>query len=410
MNNYTSGVGYSVLQDSYKAGAEAASLACEKIGAKSSPGLALAFCNGKHNFRDCFKGIRSVLNEVPVIGGSCIGIITNDYVGYSSYHVAVAVLDSNIKFEVAAAGKLNSGEEKVGEELADELRSYRNPEEKAILLFYDSVRNPPPPAPELNTSSLLLDGFYRKIGKNPPPVVGAGLISSYNFALGEMFCIDRVCQQESVGALLSGDFNVYTKIMHGCKPISDYHTITRVEGPVVYEIDGKPALKVLDEFLGGSDWQKRTPLLVLTLGVNYSDKYSDYDEDSYLNRLIIAADPEKKGIVLFEADFKKGDQFQFMNRNADLMEESARIGSREAIRYHRSNNLDPFFALYIDCAGRTADFSGALREEAEVIQESIGSEIPLLGFYSGVEIAPMLGKSRGLDWTGVLLILSRKAK
>jgi len=28
----------------------------------------------------------------------------------------------------------------------------------------------------------------------------------------------------------------------------------------------------------------------------------------------------------------------------------------------------------------------------------------LLGFYSGVEIAPFLGRSRGLDWTGVLLL------
>lgn len=31
---------------------------------------------------------------------------------------------------------------------------------------------------------------------------------------------------------------------------------------------------------------------------------------------------------------------------------------------------------------------------------------PLLGFYSGVEVAPILGKSRGLDWTGVLMVLA----
>jgi len=33
-------------------------------------------------------------------------------------------------------------------------------------------------------------------------------------------------------------------------------------------------------------------------------------------------------------------------------------------------------------------------------------ETPLLGFYSGVEIAPFLQKSRGLDWTGVLMVLA----
>jgi len=31
----------------------------------------------------------------------------------------------------------------------------------------------------------------------------------------------------------------------------------------------------------------------------------------------------------------------------------------------------------------------------------------LLGFYSGVEVAPLLGKSRGLDWTGVLLVFAK---
>ncbi len=32
--------------------------------------------------------------------------------------------------------------------------------------------------------------------------------------------------------------------------------------------------------------------------------------------------------------------------------------------------------------------------------------IPFLGFYSGVEIASLMGRSRGLDWTGVLIIFA----
>jgi hypothetical protein len=46
-------------------------------------------------------------------------------------------------------------------------------------------------------------------------------------------------------------------------------------------------------------------------------------------------------------------------------------------------------------------------EEASEVQEVFNQyNIPLLGFYSGVEIAPLLKKSRGLDWTGVLLVLA----
>ena len=64
----------------------------------------------------------------------------------------------------------------------------------------------------------------------------------------------------------------------------------------------------------------------------------------------------------------------------------------------------PFFAFYIDCAGRTCAFSGAEVEEASLIQARLAPEIPLLGFYSGVEIAPLMGRSRPLDWTGVLTL------
>jgi small ligand-binding sensory domain FIST len=79
-------------------------------------------------------------------------------------------------------------------------------------------------------------------------------------------------------------------------------------------------------------------------------------------------------------------------RTADLL---ARIGERR-----------PFFALYIDCTGRAAAYCGAEREEAEEVQRVIGTKMPLLGMYSGVEIAKVGSDMQALDWTGVLCVLS----
>jgi hypothetical protein len=63
----------------------------------------------------------------------------------------------------------------------------------------------------------------------------------------------------------------------------------------------------------------------------------------------------------------------------------------------------------IDCAGRAAQISDTLTEEAAEVQTVMNEyAVPLLGFYSGVEVAPMLGQSRGLDWTGVLLVLAEE--
>jgi len=409
MSKVKAAVGYDDNENSFEAGNRAATKALKGMGQKGG-NLVLAFCTGRHDYEACFEGIRSEVGDTPIIGGPAIGVITNDHLGYEGYQVGVAIIPNDLTFDIAAAGELNKSEKKVGLELGRQLSVKRNPGEKLVLLFYDSIKSAPPPAPVLNVSSYLIDGFEEGIGKNAPVIVGAGLIGSYAFDRGKQFCGKAVADQHAVAALLSGECFIHTTIMHGCKPMSDYHTITRVEGPVVYEIDGKPALDVIDNLLGNQDWQKRLPLLLVTLGVNCGEKYAPYNEKNYLNRLIVGIIPEKKAIVLFEADFENGTEFQFMRRNSELMEESAEKGSQEALAYLQKNNQEPFFALYIDCAGRTAGFSGAEREEASIFQKTIGKDIPLLGFYSGVEIAPLMGKSRGLDWTGVLLLLSRSKK
>jgi len=406
MNKDKTGIGFADTQNSFEAGQRAATEAFKTIRQKTGS-LVFAFCTGKHDYKACFNGIKSVVGNIPVIGGSAIGIITNDYMGYEGYQVGAAILPNDLSFDTVAVGGLDKGEKEVGLKLGRQLSVKRNPKEKLLFLFYDSIKFPPPPAPILNVSSYLIEGFNQGIGENPPLLVGAGLIGSYSFNEGKQFCCSKVAAQYATATLLSGAYSTYITIMHGCKPMGSYHEITRIEGPVVYEIDGKPALDVIDDLLGTQDWHQRLPLLLVTLGVNYGNKYAPYNEENYVNRLIVGIKPEEKSVVLFEADFENGTEFQFMRRNARLMEESVEKGSKKAITYLQKNNLEPFFALYIDCAGRTAGFSGAGKEEASIIQNIIGKNIPLLGFYSGVEIAPLLGKSRGLDWTGVLLILNR---
>ena len=99
------------------------------------------------------------------------------------------------------------------------------------------------------------------------------------------------------------------------------------------------------------------------------------------------------------------------NRHKDSKKiiESARSNPVELMTRIKAEGKKPVFGLYIDCAGRSASFSETLIEEASEISYVFKqANVPLLGFYSGVEIAPLLGKSRGLDWTGVLLVLTEE--
>jgi hypothetical protein len=189
--------------------------------------------------------------------------------------------------------------------------------------------------------------------------------------------------------------------MHGCIPVSSFLEITRIDGAVVYELDGRPALEVVQEMMGSP---ADNLSLAVTLGKKHGDLYAAYDEAACVNRLIIGSNLEDGSVTLFEADFDAGDIVQVMSRDNLLMVESVQRRTRELLAC--PGQKEPVFALYVDCAGRTCSFSGAEVEEAGMVQAELGEEIPLLGFYSGVEIAPLLGRSRPLDWTGVLTLFT----
>ena len=96
-----------------------------------------------------------------------------------------------------------------------------------------------------------------------------------------------------------------TIIMHGTRPVGAYHTITRANDNIVYELDGKPALDVIHNLLGGSVPWEEFPLLV-TLGVNNGDKFGEYKEENYASRLCLAIDKEQKALIMFENDLREG--------------------------------------------------------------------------------------------------------
>jgi hypothetical protein len=404
MRTVKSGVGYWNSTESCEAGRRAAEKAMSDASAERSD-FTVAFCGGNHDPIDFLKSVREVVGNRVLIGGTAVGVITNEKSSYGGYEAGVAVVSSDsIWFDAVSVGGLTESEEAAGQRLGNMLQRKGADESKAILLFYDSVKNPKPLA--VNLASQLIRGVERGLDGPHAPVLGGGMLRDYQWSGSHVFANDQAMTQHAVGVMISGDCNVHHAISHGCEPASDYHTITNIEGPVVRELDGRPALDVIEDIIGpgaAQDWQQYS--LLVTLGANYgNDPYGVYDENEYVNRLIAAANPDDGSVVLFESDFGPGEQVQVMRRSNEHMLESARVMSSDVLT--KTTDKDPFLALYIDCAGRTSGFSGAGQEEGAIVQEMVGSRMPLLGFYSGVEIAPFMGGSRALDWTGVLIVLS----
>jgi hypothetical protein len=402
------GVGYATSQDPFECGRRAIEAALSQTRIPQ-PTLLLAFSSGALDASAVERGIRSVVGpHIPVVGGSAVGVITNQDLSYEGSLVGVAAIQvEGPPPTVASVSGIERDEYAAGRHLGERMGDTSTG--SLLLMFYDSIKVPPTDTtpPVMNASPPLIAGIESALDGRVP-VVGAGVLGDYGFGPTWQYCGTGVARQSVVGALIQEPVKPYVQIMHGCTPKDGvYHTITRMEGQVVHELNGRPAADLIDTFYGDRSWRTQRPVKRLALGVNHGDPYGDLREEVFVNRLISGALPDSNSIVLFEPDLAVGTEVLFMLRDGKTMIESARDRSRALMQQILADGRKPGFGLYIDCAGRAAAQSDTHSEEAAEVQGVLNQHgVPLLGFYSGVEVAPLLGRSRGLDWTGVLLVLT----
>ncbi len=109
------GIGYCNEKEAFLSGREVAEKAIKK-GKIQRPDFAFAFCSGFINHDEFFRGLQYVMgDEVPIIGGSAIGIITNNNLSYGGYPAGAAVVQlDKLHYRIATAGNLNRGEKNAG--------------------------------------------------------------------------------------------------------------------------------------------------------------------------------------------------------------------------------------------------------------------------------------------------------
>lgn len=397
----TAATGFSDASDSKQAGIDAAKQAMRGL---QRCDFAMLFSTSKHDPRHLRDGVRSVIGaDAKLVGGYAVGVITNDRLGYGGHEVGVICFQSDtMQTDLFIEGGLKENEFETGARLAKQIMAKDFRGEPSLLFMYDSIKQTADQGLLLNGGTNLVRGMESVLGTFPRGA-GVGCIGDMQWNPTYQWFGDQIERQSAIAAAISGGVKIDTIIMHGCQPVGDYHTITKADGCTVLEIDGKPALDAVAEWLGpGSDKTWEDYPLFITLGVNRGDKYGDFDDELYQNRLCIWIDKARRGMVMLEPDLTEGTEVQLMRRAIDM--EYMQTRTKELLS--RVAPRKPIAALYINCAGRAKAYGGTDREDAEEIQKALGPGIPLLGMYSGVEIAKVGAKMQPLDWTGVLCLFS----
>ncbi len=156
--------------------------------------------------------------------------------------------------------------------------------------------------------------------------------------------------------------------------------VTRSEGNVLYELDGRPALQLYKEYLGERAAELPAAALRFPLALRPPDS-----DAAPVVRTILGVD-EARQSMRFAGDVPQGFRAQLMRANFDRLVEGAAAAARLTRGAAASDGA--LLALAISCVGRRLVLGGRAEEEVEATLESFPEGAVQLGFYSYGEIAP----------------------
>jgi small ligand-binding sensory domain FIST len=203
---------------------------------------------------------------------------------------------------------------------------------------------------------------------------------------------DAIVEKGVSGVLFSPELPVATGLTQGCSPIGPMRTVTRADGNVLFEIDGRPALDVFKEDIGellARDLRRVAGYIFAALPIPGSDT------GDYLVRNLVGIDLQHKLIAIGDT-IEPGQRILFTRRDrAAAQTDLEHMLSALKRRIAKS----PRGAVYVSCLARGPNLFGDDSEELKTIREALG-DVPLVGFFANGEIS----NNRLYGYTGVLTL------
>ncbi len=155
--------------------------------------------------------------------------------------------------------------------------------------------------------------------------------------------------------------------------------ITKSQGNVLYELDGKSALNLYKEYLG--EHAKELP----SSGLLFPLEIRNPNESTTLVRTILSVNEETQSMT-FAGDVPEGFYARLMRANFDRLIDGAQNAAQTS--FDALHGTAPALAVMISCVGRKLILRQRTEEEIEGVREVLGDQTFLTGFYSYGEIAP----------------------
>src|ERR671912_2605249 len=244
------GVGMSRHHNPNVAGREAAEQALKKAGV-DGPDFVFVFASVGYDQHSLLRTVRDTTGGAPLSGCSVEGTIAAEDADESHFSVVVTAISSDeLQWINGLATGLSADSRAVGKRVALDLLPHLAADSIGLFVFPDGM--------SVALDSFFaanFDNFFAGLEEYLPsdrflPLWGGGAGNDFNVKVPTyQYCDGEVVSDGVSYALLSGEVQAGWAISHACIPIGSARTVTRGEGNIIYEIDGKPAVEVLKEYL-----------------------------------------------------------------------------------------------------------------------------------------------------------------
>jgi small ligand-binding sensory domain FIST len=435
------GVGHSSNPESVDAAVEAAKSAMAWLGQKRAD-FVFVFATAAHQpaYPALLQAIRQITKTEHLVGCSAYGILTTDAELELTPAIGVmAIAAGDLRFTPFCFHHLQDRNEAVGRAIGRLVRhtdgqkvSLANPVRPAaarrrpvrsstaspvasgmegtsgaidplseqagqeqgqplLMVFPDTFAMQP---------TLLFRGIHHEAG--PVTIIGGGASEDGTLSETYQFFGADATPNAVSGVMMEGKFITTISLSQACHPIGESMAVTRSKGNVVMELGGRPAFEVFEQLLKEHDIEPEQVGAQLFVGLPVDPSHTRLQRGEYLIRNIVGANP-RQGSIAVATEVQEGQIFSFTLRQPDETKIAMEEMLLELSQIHHGRA--PAFGLYFDCCGRGSSLYGESGIDLALIKKYLG-DIPLIGFFTYAEIAPMGQITHLHNYTSVLTLVS----
>ena len=368
------GIGVSSSADAQRAAREATQLAKFQIGQEDLD-LIIAFSSLRSSHQNIITGIREVASAAKIIGCSTASVILNS--GVEKDTVAImAIRSKQMKFGLSCEADLAGKDPRAaGQNLAKAAMAnlgygHRN----VFTMFSDGL---------IQNTTDIIRGVQDVLGKSFL-FIGGAASDDLRFTTTYQYFQNQVLTDSALGLLWGGDIHYGFGIQHGWKPIGKARTVTSCEGRIIKTIDNAAAISIYKDYFGEEANNLYKTKLARTAILYPLGIYLE-DEQEHILRNVLEVTED--GFLVCQGDIPKGASIRLMIGNKDSCIQAARQAAEEAKNMLHSKQ--PKFIMVIDSVSRNKLLQRNAVKEIEAITEVFDKSVPLIGFYSFGESAPL---------------------